>query len=156
MTAQIQVLGVADHDAAKARLEAATEELLALAQAALPRLVDRGGGARGSRCATSRRRHDRLHVLVDCRDAMGANLVNTVAEALADRVAELAGGRRGLRILSNLCDAGCVRVTRARAAPTALATRRTCDGAEVRDGIVPPRASPSTIRTARPRTTRAS
>ena len=46
MTAQIEVLGVGDHDAAKARLEAATEELLALAQAALPRLVDRGGSAR--------------------------------------------------------------------------------------------------------------
>src|SRR5947208_417940 len=51
-----------------------------------------------------------LHVHIDCRNAMGANLVNTVAEALADRVARLAGGRSGLRILTNLCDRRCVRV----------------------------------------------
>ena len=76
-----------------------------------------------------------VHVHIDCRDAMGANLVNTVAEALADRVAQLAGGRSGLRILTNLCDRRCVRVRGARARrarwpPTAL------DGAAVRDGIV--------------------
>src|SRR6185369_16313715 len=45
-----------------------------------------------------------LHVLVDCRDAMGANLVNTIAEALGPITAEIAGGKLGLRILSNLCD----------------------------------------------------
>ena len=45
-----------------------------------------------------------VHVIVDCRDAMGANLVNTVAEAVADRLAEIARGEVGLRILSNLCD----------------------------------------------------
>jgi hydroxymethylglutaryl-CoA reductase len=45
-----------------------------------------------------------VHLHVDCRDAMGANLVNTLCEALADRVAELAAGRPGLRILSNLTD----------------------------------------------------
>jgi hydroxymethylglutaryl-CoA reductase len=44
------------------------------------------------------------HLHVDCRDAMGANLVNTLCEALADRVACVAGGRAGLRILSNLSD----------------------------------------------------
>jgi hydroxymethylglutaryl-CoA reductase len=50
------------------------------------------------------------HIHVDCRDAMGANLVNTLCEALADRVAELAGGRPGLRILSNLTDGRTVTV----------------------------------------------
>ena len=44
------------------------------------------------------------HLHVDCRDAMGANLVNTLCEALAERVARIAGGRPGLRILSNLTD----------------------------------------------------
>jgi hydroxymethylglutaryl-CoA reductase len=44
------------------------------------------------------------HLHVDCRDAMGANLVNTLCEALAERVAAVAGGRPGLRILSNLTD----------------------------------------------------
>ena len=52
-----------------------------------------------------------VHVLIDCKDAMGANLVNTVAEALGERVRELAGGGLGLRILTNLCDERRVRVT---------------------------------------------
>ncbi len=65
---------------------------------------------------------------------MGANLVNTVAEALAERVADLAGGRSGLRILTNLCDRRCVRVT-ARIPVRALATDG-FEGAAVRDGIV--------------------
>src|SRR6266496_3167173 len=46
MTAQIEIVGVDDPDAARARVEAASAELLALAHATLPRLADRGGGAR--------------------------------------------------------------------------------------------------------------
>jgi hydroxymethylglutaryl-CoA reductase len=45
-----------------------------------------------------------VHILVDCRDAMGANAVNTMAEALAPTLAELANGRPLLRIISNLAD----------------------------------------------------
>jgi hydroxymethylglutaryl-CoA reductase len=51
-----------------------------------------------------------VHVHIDCRDAMGANLVNTVAESIAGRLATLAGGQAGLRILTNLCDRRLVRV----------------------------------------------
>jgi hydroxymethylglutaryl-CoA reductase len=65
---------------------------------------------------------------------MGANMVNTVAESLAERVATLAGGRGGLRILTNLCDRRRVRVT-ARVPAAALATAG-MDGGAVRDGIV--------------------
>ena len=75
-----------------------------------------------------------VHVHIDCRDAMGANMVNTVAESLAERLASLAGGRSGLRILTNLADRRCVRVT-ARVPVHALATPD-LDGAAVRDGIV--------------------
>jgi hydroxymethylglutaryl-CoA reductase len=133
MTAQIEIMGVRDPAAAAARIEAASVELLALAHATLPRLVDRGGGAReleGRTCP------DRLivHVHIDCRNAMGANMVNTVAEALAERVATLADGRSGLRILTNLCDRRRVRVT-ARVPAAALATEGSA-GPEVRDGIV--------------------
>src|SRR5690606_30801652 len=64
---------------------------------------------------------------------MGANLVNTVAEAVADRIAELTGGRVGLRILSNLCDERCVRV-RCSIPVTALSDHG--QGEAVRDGIV--------------------
>ena len=45
-----------------------------------------------------------LHLLYDCRDAMGANTVNTAAEALKPMVEEITGGRVNLRILSNLAD----------------------------------------------------
>ena len=133
MTAQIEVMGVEDPAAAKLRLEASAAELLALAHATLPRLADRGGGARTLEVRTFPGRVI-LHVHIDCRNAMGANLVNTVAEALADRVARLAGGRSGLRILTNLADRRCVRVA-ARVPVRALATGG-LDGAAVRDGIV--------------------
>jgi hydroxymethylglutaryl-CoA reductase len=139
MTAQIEVVGVDDPSAAQARLEAAAEELLALAHATLPRLADRGGGARELEVRTPRapRAHPHrviVHVHIDCRNAMGANMVNTVAEALAARVAQLAGGQSGLRILTNLCDRRRVRVT-ARVPARAL-TAGPLDGATVRDGIV--------------------
>jgi hydroxymethylglutaryl-CoA reductase len=133
MTAQIEIVDIADPEASVARLEAATDELIELAHATLPRLVDRGGGAREIEVRAHPRRVV-VHVHVDCRNAMGANMVNTVAEAMAARVAELAGGRSGLRILTNLCDRRCVRV-KARVPVAALGTA-TLDGAAVRDGIV--------------------
>ena len=133
MTAQIEIVGVDDPDAAKARLEAASAELLALAHATLPRLADRGGGARELEVRTLPGRVI-VHVHIDCRDAMGANMVNTVAEALGERVARLARGRSGLRILTNLCDRRRVRV-QARVPARALATEA-LDGGAVRDGIV--------------------
>jgi hydroxymethylglutaryl-CoA reductase len=133
MTAQIEIVGVDDPDAARSRLEAARAELLALAHATLPRLADRGGGARELEVRTLPGRVI-VHVHIDCRDAMGANMVNTVAEALAERVARLARGRSGLRILTNLCDRRRVRV-QARVPARALATEA-LDGAAVRDGIV--------------------
>jgi hydroxymethylglutaryl-CoA reductase len=133
MTAQIEIVGVDDPDAARKRVEAASAELLALAHAALPRLADRGGGARELEVRTHPGRVI-VHVHIDCRDAMGANMVNTVAEALGEKVARLARGRSGLRILTNLCDRRRVRV-QARVPAPALATE-TLDGAAVRDGIV--------------------
>src|SRR5450631_1745963 len=104
MIGQVQITDVEHPSEAVARLEAAASRLLELATKAVPNLIARGGGPRaidvrdlGQRCIV-------LHVLVDCRDAMGANLVNTIAEALGPLTAEIAGGKLGLRILSNLCD----------------------------------------------------
>ena len=133
MTAQIEIVGVDDPDAARKRVEAASAELLALAHATLPSLTDRGGGARELEVRTLPGRVI-VHVHIDCRDAMGANMVNTVAEALGEKVARLARGRSGLRILTNLCDRRRVRVS-ARVPAGALATEA-LDGAAVRDGIV--------------------
>jgi hydroxymethylglutaryl-CoA reductase len=110
MFGQIQVLDVADTDAAVARLEAAVPHFMDEMNRIHPRLVERGGGARG--VEVRRLRYDEpgevaedilvVQFALDCVDAMGANMVNTVAEALAPRVESLTGGRVLLRILSNL------------------------------------------------------
>ena len=50
-----------------------------------------------------------VHLLVDTRDAMGANLVNTICEAVAPRIAGICGGNVAMRILSNLADRSLVR-----------------------------------------------
>ncbi len=104
MIGQVQITDVEHPSAAVERLEAAAGRLLELATKSVPNLIARGGGPRaidvrdlGQKCIV-------LHVLVDCRDAMGANLVNTICEALGPITAEIADGKLGLRILSNLCD----------------------------------------------------
>ena len=137
MISQIQLTDVADAGSASARILEARAEILMRADRAIPGLVARGGGARDLEVRVLGTPADRMivvHVIVDCRDAMGANLVNSVAEAVADRLAELAEGKVGLRILSNLCDKRCVRVT-CRVPAAELATE-TMDGEHVIDGIV--------------------
>jgi hypothetical protein len=83
---------------------------------------------------------------------MGANLVNTAAEALAERVARPAGGRSGC-ILTNLCDRRCVRW---RPDPDRALATAGLDGGGGTEGSWPPRASPRTIPIAPPPTTRGS
>jgi hydroxymethylglutaryl-CoA reductase len=143
---QLQITHVADVDRAVTEVAAARERLLAAARAALPRLVERGGGPVDVEARIVARPPGPdggvvvVHLLIDCRDAMGANMVNGVCEALADDVAAIAGGRAGLRILSNLGDRRVVTVT-CRAPDAALApagdpARGTPSlGAEVRAAI---------------------
>jgi hydroxymethylglutaryl-CoA reductase len=111
MTTQIEVHCVADPAAAVERIRAASAELLALADEAVPNLVARGGGARGIEVRDLGEGFVVTQVIVDCRDAMGANMLNSVAEALGSRVEELAAGQLGLRILSNYCDRRVARVS---------------------------------------------
>jgi len=137
MIGQVQLIDVKDAAGATAAILAAKDEILAKADRAVPGLVARGGGARDLEVRTLGEPSDAMivaHILMDCRDAMGANLINTVAEAVADRLAELARGRVGLRILSNLCDRRCVRV-RCRV-PAAMLATEAMDGDAVIDGIV--------------------
>jgi len=115
MQAQVQIVGVGDPEAGRVRLLEARRELIELANAQDPRLVEVGGGVRdiavrvvGSRAGT----YVVAHLQVDVRDAMGANAVNTMAEAVADRAGQIAGGRPLLRILTNKAD---LRLSRARA-----------------------------------------
>lgn len=132
MQAQIQVVGVADPEAGRVRLLEARDELLATANAQDPVLVERGGGARdlSARVVPSRAgTYVVAHLQVDVRDAMGANSVNTMAEAVARRAGDVAGGRALLRILTNKAD---LRMARARAVFDAAAL----GGARIVDDIV--------------------
>jgi hydroxymethylglutaryl-CoA reductase len=110
MTAQVQLVSVTDPAEAVAHLVSAKPKLMELARAAVPNLVARGGGPREIDVRDLGSGMIVLHVYVDCRDAMGANLVNSIAEAIGPSAAELARGELGLRILSNLCDRRLVRV----------------------------------------------
>jgi hydroxymethylglutaryl-CoA reductase len=134
MTSQIQIFDVADPAAGAERVRAEAASLLAEAARAVPGLVERGGGPRELEVRVPADDMLVVHFYVDCLDAMGANLVNSLAEAVGDRIARLAGGTLGLRILSNLCDRRLVRVT-CRVPADALATD-SLDGARVVDGIV--------------------
>jgi len=134
MIAQVQLDEVRDVAAATAALLAETETILAEANASVPGLVARGGGARAIEVRDLGDGMLVVHVLVDCRDAMGANLVNTIAEEVAPRIAHLASGRIGLRILSNLADRRCVRVTAS--IPVEALAFEGRSGESVRDGIV--------------------
>jgi len=123
MIAQIQLLresSTGDADTTLRRISDQRMELLALADTAHPRLVARGGGARELELRKLASDMLAIHVLVDCQDAMGANLLNTVAETLAPELERITGWTAGLRILSNLSDKRCSHV-RARIPPDALA-----------------------------------
>ncbi len=104
MVAQIAVHDVADPAAAARRIADERGRLLELAETALARLVRRGGGPRAIELRNLGEGLVVLHITIDCCDAMGANLLNAVAERLGTQVAQICGGRLGLRILSNYCD----------------------------------------------------
>ncbi|HTV20728.1 MAG TPA: hydroxymethylglutaryl-CoA reductase, degradative [Polyangiaceae bacterium] len=111
MTAQVQLTEVAEPERGAERVRASAHDLLALAARAVPGLIARGGGPRSLEVRDLGEGMLVVHVYIDCKDAMGANLANSVAEAVGEEVARIAGGRLGLRILSNLCDRRLVRVT---------------------------------------------
>lgn len=123
MIAQVQLHDVADPSAAAARITAEADSLIAAARAAVANLVARGGGPESLEVRDLGDGYMVVHIHIDCLDAMGANLVNGVAEAIGPQIAALAGATLGLRILSNLCDGRRVRV-RCRARAEDLATRR--------------------------------
>ena len=97
MIGQLQVLDLADPAAARMRLLAAREELLALADAQDPVLTGLGGGARDIEVSLLPESPVgpmlAVHLVYDTRDAMGANAVNTALEALAPAVERISGGR---------------------------------------------------------------
>ena len=138
MRAQIQVVGLSDPNGARHRLLAAEAELKEMCNARDKVLVSLGGGCIGIEVHVFETSPAGpmavLHILVDVRDAMGANTVNSMAETIAPRVAEITGGHTRLRILSNLADK---RLARAHVTltPDSLTTK-SMDGADVIDGMV--------------------
>jgi hydroxymethylglutaryl-CoA reductase len=108
MIGQVQVLDLTNLAEAAAKLMAAEADLLAAANQHHPTLQKLGGGAKSIECRplpdTQAGPMLIVHILYDCRDAMGANAVNTTAEALAPLIERITGGRVNLRILSNLTD----------------------------------------------------
>jgi len=132
MRAQIQATGIADPFGARHSILLHKEELMEAANQKDPMLIRYGGGVKDIEVYVIDSRVGPMvvtHLIVDCRDAMGANAVNTMAEALAPRIEQITGGKVFLRIISNLADR---RLARARAVFKA----EEIGGAEVVDGII--------------------
>ena len=105
MIGQIQVVGCDDPEAAKMAILSAESELIEACNEVDPILVKFGGGCKGVEARiieTGSGPMVIVHILVDCRDAMGANAVNTMAETIAPKIEELSTGTVILRIISNL------------------------------------------------------
>lgn len=105
MIGQIQVLRVQDPERARHAILESKEDLLTKANLQDQTLVRLGGGARDLSAKVIRTITGPMVVaelLVDCRDAMGANAVNTMCEALAPVIERITGGKVYLRIISNL------------------------------------------------------
>ncbi len=111
MLGQVQVTRFGDPTEASQKILEAKDQILALANSFHPSLVARGGGAKDMEVrvlpAPEGPRGEPLlivHLVIDCQEAMGANLINTMAEGVAPLIEQLTGGKVYLRILSNLAD----------------------------------------------------
>ena len=132
MIGQIQVVAVADPFGARMRILSAKSGILQKANEQDPVLVSKGGGAKDLKVKVIETAVGSMvivEILVDCRDAMGANAVNTMAEAVAPLIERISMGRVYLRIISNLA-------TERLARATTTVPKEAVGGEEVVDGIV--------------------
>ena len=132
MIGQIQLVNLGEPFEAKEKILSRRKEIIDLANEQDPILVKFGGGCKDIEVRVLDSDTGPMvitHLLVDCRDAMGANAVNTMAEAVAPRLETITGGRVYLRIISNLA---IYRKTRA----TAVWPSKFLGGEEVVDGII--------------------
>lgn len=113
MFSQVQLVHIKDPEKAKTKILRKKKDLLRVANQQDPVLVKLGGGARDIEVRILDSPDGPMvivHIIVDCRDAMGANAVNTMAEMLGPILAELAQGEVVCQIVSNLSDRRLVRV----------------------------------------------
>ncbi len=132
MVGQIQLVDVKNPVEAREKILKAKKRILAKANEQDPILVKLGGGAKDIEVrvlTTHLGPMTIIHLLIDVRDAMGANVVNTMCEAVAPLIEELTGGRVFLRIVSNLA---AYRLARAKA----VFTKEALGGEEVVEGIL--------------------
>ena len=132
MIAQIQVLDLPNVDEAAESVLTAKYELMAMCNSLPSTMIKLGGGCKDIITRNIDSMSGRMlivHLLVDTRDAMGANAVNTMAELIAPRVEQLTGGRVHLKILSNLAVHRLARVE-ATFTPEELADDGTFEGGE--------------------------
>ena len=105
MIGQIQIVGSQDPEKAAEAIKEKEKELTEKANSVDSVLVKFGGGAKkveASVMETSRGKMIKVHLLVDVRDAMGANAVNTMCERISPELEKITGGEVRLRIITNL------------------------------------------------------
>ncbi len=132
MIGQVQIVNCPSPQEAEKKILSSKQEILDKANQQDPTLVSMGGGAKDLRVRVLPSLTGTMVVtelLVDCKDAMGANVVNTMAEAVAPLLERISKGRVNLRIISNLADR---RLARA----TVHVSKEALGGQEVVDGIV--------------------
>ncbi|HJM13500.1 MAG TPA: hydroxymethylglutaryl-CoA reductase, degradative [Candidatus Thalassarchaeaceae archaeon] len=140
MIGQIQVVNCDDPTVARDSIIAAKEDLVANCNEVDPILVKFGGGCKDISARVIETGSGPMvivHILVDCRDAMGANAVNTMAETIAPKVEGITGGTVILRIISNLAVHRLARVS-AIFTPEEMSDRGEDaeQGSEVIDGVI--------------------
>ena len=107
MIGQVQIVRSHSPRDAEKLILASKKEILDKANQQDPMLLSKGGGARDLQVRILPSLTGTMviaELLVDCRDAMGANVVNTMAESVAPMLEKLSDGRANLRIISNLAD----------------------------------------------------
>tara|TARA_B110000438_G_C15800342_1_gene644846 strand:+ start:817 stop:2112 length:1296 start_codon:yes stop_codon:yes gene_type:complete len=139
MIGQIQIVNCEDAFAAKNAILEAKDSLITACNEVDPILVKFGGGCRDLEVRVIDTQSGPMvivHILVDCRDAMGANAVNTMAETIAPRIEVISGGTVILRIISNLAIHRLARVSATFTPVEMSSAGDAVQGAEVIEGIL--------------------
>jgi len=139
MIGQIQIVDVNHPSKVQHAILREKEEIINLANSLHPKMIARGGGVKDLEViihpgATHKGDMVVVHLMVNTRDAMGANLVNSMCEGVASLIEKISDGKVFLRILSNLTDRAMVRASCR--IPTNLLDGKGYSGEEVRDGII--------------------